>query len=298
MTNQSASNPASITEYQSLRDELKEIAKRQFEVATLGFPAVTLLIGYILSKGAIYCLLPIIPLFIMLSIWQSSVSSVFRILTYLRIFIEEDIADLKWETVCHRLRKHDAENPEKKKLRIKGGWTILRSFRYFAILIGFGCIMAAFTKSHDAFQKVLVISSLFFWLGTSAYFFWQLRSREMVKEDKRLETIFREFKKELKANHQMNVSLTLELEQIVNERLASGFYTSASEVMHEALSLLQQRDELRRLKLDQLREEVKAGAEQIKQGQCSKYATADELIAEITEQGQQRLAEKQKAHGQ
>jgi antitoxin ParD1/3/4 len=96
----------------------------------------------------------------------------------------------------------------------------------------------------------------------------------------------------------MNVSLTPELEQIVSERLASGLYNSASEVVQEALSLLQQRDELRRRQLEQLREEVKAGAEQIKQGRYSTYSTADELIAEIIEQGQQRLAEKKKAQSQ
>ena len=41
-----------------------------------------------------------------------------------------------------------------------------------------------------------------------------------------------------------NVALTPELEQIVTERVASGRYASASEVIAEALRLLDERDQL------------------------------------------------------
>lgn len=44
---------------------------------------------------------------------------------------------------------------------------------------------------------------------------------------------------------------------------------------------------------EQLRQEILAGAEQIKQGQYSTYASADDLIAEIVAAGQQRLAASQ-----
>ncbi len=43
----------------------------------------------------------------------------------------------------------------------------------------------------------------------------------------------------------MNVDLTPELEQLVQTRLNSGRYHSASEVVREALRLLEQRDEVR-----------------------------------------------------
>jgi antitoxin ParD1/3/4 len=41
----------------------------------------------------------------------------------------------------------------------------------------------------------------------------------------------------------MNVSLTSELEKLVNEKVRSGLYQTASEVVREALRLLKQRDD-------------------------------------------------------
>jgi antitoxin ParD1/3/4 len=41
----------------------------------------------------------------------------------------------------------------------------------------------------------------------------------------------------------MNVSLTPELEELVNEKVRSGLYQTASEVVREALRLLKNRDD-------------------------------------------------------
>jgi putative addiction module CopG family antidote len=41
----------------------------------------------------------------------------------------------------------------------------------------------------------------------------------------------------------MNVSLTPELEELVNGKVRSGLYQTASEVVREALRLLKQRDD-------------------------------------------------------
>ena len=41
----------------------------------------------------------------------------------------------------------------------------------------------------------------------------------------------------------MNVSLTPELEKLVQEKVESGRYTSASEVVREALRLMEKRDQ-------------------------------------------------------
>jgi antitoxin ParD1/3/4 len=45
----------------------------------------------------------------------------------------------------------------------------------------------------------------------------------------------------------MNVSLTPELEKLVNDKVRSGLYQTASEVVREALRLLKQRDDEARL---------------------------------------------------
>jgi antitoxin ParD1/3/4 len=65
----------------------------------------------------------------------------------------------------------------------------------------------------------------------------------------------------------MNVSLTPELERLVAEKVQSGMYGSASEVIREALRLLQERDELRRARLEELRREIARGLEQADRGE-------------------------------
>jgi antitoxin ParD1/3/4 len=54
----------------------------------------------------------------------------------------------------------------------------------------------------------------------------------------------------------MNVSLTPELESLVAEKVQTGMYQTASEVVREALRLLKERDET---KLRELRETIQAG---------------------------------------
>lgn len=64
----------------------------------------------------------------------------------------------------------------------------------------------------------------------------------------------------------MNVSLTDELAKIVEQKVKIGMYSSASEVVREGLRLLMQRDEMRELKLQQLRNEIKKGMNDLEAG--------------------------------
>ncbi|MBD2465389.1 type II toxin-antitoxin system ParD family antitoxin [Oscillatoria sp. FACHB-1407] len=57
----------------------------------------------------------------------------------------------------------------------------------------------------------------------------------------------------------MNVSLTPELEQFVQEKVSSGLYYSASEVIREGLRLLKEREQLQQLRLQELRQDIQAG---------------------------------------
>jgi len=59
----------------------------------------------------------------------------------------------------------------------------------------------------------------------------------------------------------MNVSLTPQLEELVKKKVESGLYGSASEVMREALRLLDERDRLHTMRLEELRAEIKKGLE-------------------------------------
>jgi antitoxin ParD1/3/4 len=57
----------------------------------------------------------------------------------------------------------------------------------------------------------------------------------------------------------MNVNLTPELEEMVREKVSSGLYTSASEVIREALRLMEEEDRVREAKLDRLRQDIQEG---------------------------------------
>ncbi len=57
----------------------------------------------------------------------------------------------------------------------------------------------------------------------------------------------------------MNVNLTPQLEDMVRQKVASGLYTSASEVIREALRLLDDQDRLRAARFEQLRTDIQEG---------------------------------------
>ncbi|MDZ4804136.1 MAG: type II toxin-antitoxin system ParD family antitoxin [Candidatus Eisenbacteria bacterium] len=57
----------------------------------------------------------------------------------------------------------------------------------------------------------------------------------------------------------MNVSLTQQLEKFVQKKVASGLYTSASEVVREGLRLLEEQERLKEARLQEFREKVEVG---------------------------------------
>jgi len=65
----------------------------------------------------------------------------------------------------------------------------------------------------------------------------------------------------------MDVTLSPELERLINEKVASGLYESASEVVRAALRLLKDTDEARSLALAELRKDVLAGLSALDRGE-------------------------------
>ena len=57
----------------------------------------------------------------------------------------------------------------------------------------------------------------------------------------------------------MNVNLTPQLEALVKQKVASGLYSSASEVVHEVLRLMAEQDRIRAIQLEQLRQDIRDG---------------------------------------
>lgn len=57
----------------------------------------------------------------------------------------------------------------------------------------------------------------------------------------------------------MNIKLAPHLEEMIRERISGESYSSANEVIHEALRLLELEDRLPSLKLRRLRQDIREG---------------------------------------
>ena len=65
----------------------------------------------------------------------------------------------------------------------------------------------------------------------------------------------------------MNVNLTPELTELVQLKVKSGRYNSASEVVRDALRLLAERDELMELRKQELRKKIAQGLGSLRRGE-------------------------------
>lgn len=72
----------------------------------------------------------------------------------------------------------------------------------------------------------------------------------------------------------MNVSLTPELERLVEEKVESGAYKSASEVVRHALRLLSRADEEHRARLEALRANLDPAIAEYERGEIIPGPTA------------------------
>jgi antitoxin ParD1/3/4 len=63
-----------------------------------------------------------------------------------------------------------------------------------------------------------------------------------------------------------NINLTDHLDQFVARQVASGRYSNASEIVREALRLLEEQEQERKAKLNALRQAAKQGFDEIDQG--------------------------------
>jgi len=83
----------------------------------------------------------------------------------------------------------------------------------------------------------------------------------------------------------MNVSLTPELEKFVADKVATGRYTSASEVVREALRLLEREEKSREEQIAEFNRELKARLDSLDRGE---YVTAEESLRRIQAKSAER----------
>lgn len=88
----------------------------------------------------------------------------------------------------------------------------------------------------------------------------------------------------------LNVSLTPELEKLVNDEIKQGDYKSASEVVGEGIRLVR----LRRQKLAALRQEIQIGIDAIERGEYREYTSVEDLFDDVEAAVAKRKAQKTK----
>ena len=86
----------------------------------------------------------------------------------------------------------------------------------------------------------------------------------------------------------LNVSLTPELQQFVQSRVASGLYQTASEVIREGLRRLEERERARQTALEELRAKIRRGIGQADRGEL---LDGDAVFEEIRELSARRRAD-------
>lgn len=82
----------------------------------------------------------------------------------------------------------------------------------------------------------------------------------------------------------MNVSLTTELEKFVTAKVESGRYNSASEVVREALRLLEEHDQARSVRLAGFNQELGRRLDALDQGQHVSPANSRARLKHRSEQ--------------
>jgi antitoxin ParD1/3/4 len=87
----------------------------------------------------------------------------------------------------------------------------------------------------------------------------------------------------------LNVSLTPELDRFVHERVATGRYQTASEVVREGLRLLENQEREREAALASLKAKLERGAAQADRGE---FIEPDAVLKKIDARKRDRAAEK------
>lgn len=94
----------------------------------------------------------------------------------------------------------------------------------------------------------------------------------------------------------MNISMTPELQEFISEKVKSGMYHSVSEVIREGLRLLKEQDELKQMRLRNLRREVAISLDSLDKGEGEEQdeRSLNKLSTTIKADGRKKLVRKKK----
>ena len=92
----------------------------------------------------------------------------------------------------------------------------------------------------------------------------------------------------------MQITLTPELEELINAELETGEYVSLNDVLREALLEMQTRRIPKEIRMENLRREVMKGVEQIRNGESRVYNSAQDLVEDIKREARAEFEAKRK----
>jgi len=148
------------TEYQTLREEIRNDVDRQFNMVSFALTVTAALIGYGLTSGnALVFLVPLLMLALTLILLVRNIYSILRIASYIRLFIELEEKDLKWETYIRQFRT-TAERSRKYSIHVR---YTLPSYGLVLLVTGWICIVLSLFYAKD-YQLVVPIVIAVLWL--------------------------------------------------------------------------------------------------------------------------------------
>ncbi len=92
----------------------------------------------------------------------------------------------------------------------------------------------------------------------------------------------------------MNITLPPELEKMVEEKVKSGCYDSPSQVIRDGLRLLREQDQLKKIRLEELRCEIQKGIDDMREGRYTTYSSAEELVVDVIGEARAEFETKRK----
>ena len=96
----------------------------------------------------------------------------------------------------------------------------------------------------------------------------------------------------------MEITLTPELENLISEKVKSGKFNSASELIQVSLSRMFKEESIQKgekqRKLENLRREIQQGIDEIRSGNYRSYNSADEMMEDIIQEARAEFEAKKK----
>lgn len=92
----------------------------------------------------------------------------------------------------------------------------------------------------------------------------------------------------------MEITLTPELENLINEELQTGNYFSPSDVLREGLLYLRASRIPKEVRRENLRHEIQKGIDAMREGNYRSYDSADEMMEDVIKEARAEFEAKKK----